>query len=72
MFALYTGTETAEMKEIYRNIFNSDWAYVPETLRAQLEKIQPENTMGQLVKVFMITASGAEGITPKCKVCSYY
>ena len=65
MFALYTGTETAEMKEIYRNIFNSDWAYVPETLRAQLEKIQPENTMGQLVKVFMITASGAEGITLK-------
>ena len=24
-FALYTGSETAEEKEIIRNIFNSDW-----------------------------------------------
>ena len=25
LFALYTGTETSEEKEIIRNIFNSDW-----------------------------------------------
>ena len=31
-FALYTGSETAEEKEIIRNIFNSDWKKLPSTL----------------------------------------
>ena len=63
MFALYTGTETAEEKEITRNVFNDDWNVVPEKLKQQLFKIHDTNIFGQLIKVFMITASGAEGIS---------
>jgi hypothetical protein len=65
MFALYTGTETAEEKEITRNVFNDNWELVPTKLRDQLQKINSENTMGELIRVFMITASGAEGISLK-------
>ena len=37
-FALYTGSETAEEKEIIRNIFNSDWKKLPSTLATKLNK----------------------------------
>ena len=63
MFALYTGTETAEEKEITRNVFNDDWNVIPEKLKKQLLEIHDNNIYGQLIKVFMITASGAEGIS---------
>ena len=63
MFALYTGTETAEEKEVTRNVFNDDWNVVPEKLRNEIIKIHDNNIYGQLIKVFMITASGAEGIS---------
>ena len=63
MFALYTGTETAEEKEITRNVFNDDWNVVPEKLRKELFVINDNNIYGQLIKIFMITASGAEGIS---------
>jgi len=32
-FVLYTGTETAEEKEYIRNIFNSNWQNIPNSLR---------------------------------------
>ena len=63
MFALYTGTETAEEKEITRNVFNDDWNVVPQKLKLELLKIHENNIFGQLIKIFMITASGAEGIS---------
>ena len=60
-YALYTGTETAEEKEVIRNIYNGDW---PEgsKLSQELRKIANNNNMGEIIKVFMITASGSEGI----------
>jgi len=64
-YVLYTGTETAEEKEIIRNIYNSDWDVVPPSLVAQLEKRQKNNQYGELIRVLMITASGAEGISLK-------
>ena len=33
-FALYTGTEEEEEKELMRNIYNGDWELIPSTLRA--------------------------------------
>ena len=61
MFALYTGTETAEEKEVIRNIFNSDWDQgTPITNR--LKEISSNNFMGEIIKILMITASGSEGI----------
>ena len=62
-FVLYTGTETVEEKELMRNIFNGNWSVLPNTLRNQLQEISPNNLFGEIIKVFMITASGAEGIS---------
>jgi hypothetical protein len=64
-YALYTGTETAEEKEIIRNIFNSNWSAVPNTIVTDLTRISTNNLYGEIIKVLMITASGAEGISLK-------
>jgi hypothetical protein len=64
-FVLYTGTETADEKEIIRNIYNSDWGYVPISIVTELRKQSPNNLFGEVIKLMMITASGAEGINLK-------
>jgi hypothetical protein len=61
-FVLYTGTETAEEKEIIRNIYNSMWEYVPSTISEKLKEKNENNHYGEIIKVIMITSSGAEGI----------
>jgi len=61
-FALYTGTETVEEKEIIRHIYNGEWKDVPESIAVQLKTIARNNNMGEIIKVFMITSSGSEGI----------
>jgi len=62
-FALYTGTETPEEKEIVRNIFNSTWNGVPKELVRELQKRSLNNFYGEIIQIIMITASGAEGIS---------
>ena len=64
-YILYTGTEQPEEKEILRNIFNSNWDSLPIGLRQEILdlNIGTNNYMGELIKVIMITASGAEGIS---------
>ena len=62
MYALYTGTETSEEKEIIRNIYNGDWEYIPTNIRKQLEDKANNNNRGEIIKVLMITSSGSEGI----------
>jgi hypothetical protein len=64
-FALYTGTESAEEKEIIRNIYNSTWKDVPSSIVEQLQGKSANNFYGEIIKVLMITASGAEGIDLK-------
>jgi len=61
-FVLYTGTETAEEKEIVRNIYNSAWEFVPPSIVSALKEINQNNYLGEIIKVLMITSSGAEGI----------
>ena len=65
MFASYTGDEEVAEKEILRWIFNSEWDKIPINIKTELNKIAANNYYGEIVKVFMITASGAEGITLK-------
>ena len=65
MFALYTGTETAEEKEIIRNVFNGAWKFIPTSLSKQLYAISTNNLYGEIIKTLLITASGAEGISLK-------
>ena len=62
MFALYTGTESAEQKEIVRKVYNGEWGAIPPSLEAQVRRISGNNLYGEVIRVFMITASGAEGI----------
>lgn len=64
-FALYTGTETDEEKELIRNIFNGDWKYVPLAIETKLKILGINNMYGEVIKVLMISASGAEGISLK-------
>jgi hypothetical protein len=61
-FVLYTGTETIEEKEIIRHIYNSNWENLSINLRNKLRAIHENNFMGEIIKIFMITSSGAEGI----------
>jgi hypothetical protein len=65
-FVLYTGTETAEEKEIIRNIYNSKWSDVPASIVNTLRAAGIENNInGDAIRIMMITASGAEGINLK-------
>jgi hypothetical protein len=61
-YALYTGTETSEEKEIIRHIYNGEWDQIPDTISKYLEKIANNNNLGEIIKVLMITSSGSEGI----------
>jgi len=64
-YALYTGTESAEIKEMMRLIFNGDWEKLPNSLKESLNLAAPNNNRGEIIKIFMITSSGAEGISLK-------
>ncbi len=61
-YALYTGTETVEEKEIVRKIYNGEWDDIPDSIGNELRKSYRNNNMGEVIKVFMITSSGSEGI----------
>jgi hypothetical protein len=61
-YALYTGTETHEEREIIRNIYNGDWDFVPTNISEQLRAKSNNNNTGDIIKVLMITSSGSEGI----------
>jgi hypothetical protein len=61
-YALYTGTESKEEKETIRNIYNGDWSSLTPALNAELNSIAHNNNVGEIIKVFMITAAGSEGI----------
>ena len=64
-FVLYTGTEEDEEKEIIRNVYNGAWDLIPVEIAAQLRERAENNHLGNIIKIFMITSSGAEGINLK-------
>ena len=61
-YALYTGTETSEEKEMLRHIYNGEWDQIPDSISSVLKSKYRNNNMGEVIKVFMITSSGSEGI----------
>ena len=61
-YALYTGTETSEEKEMLRHIYNGEWDQIPDSIGNELKTKYHNNNMGEVIKVFMITSSGSEGI----------
>jgi len=65
MYASYTGNETPDEREIIKNVLNSNWKFVPKNILKEIQKISPNNYFGEVIKVLMITSSGAEGISLK-------
>jgi hypothetical protein len=63
-YVLYTGTEKSEYREIIRNIYNGNLKQ-PEVPKSITDKITGNNYEGDIIKLFMITAAGAEGINLK-------
>lgn len=61
-FAVFSGNETVQEREILRNIYNSDWNYIPQNIANKLRAKYTNNHFGNVIKVFMITEAGAEGI----------
>lgn len=64
-FVLYTGTESSEEKEIIRNVYNGAWEFVDQNIIDSLQKKSENNVYGEVIKMLMITSSGAEGINLK-------
>lgn len=65
MYASYSGDETPEEREIIKNVLNSNWKVVPSNILLKIKNIAQNNYYGQIIKVLMITSSGAEGISLK-------
>lgn len=61
----YTGDEDRMKRSILLAIFNGKWGKVPGALAASIKTFTglTQNLDGKLIKVFMITQSGAEGIS---------
>jgi hypothetical protein len=64
-YITYTGDEEREKRNILLAIFNGKWGRVPGTLAAQVKELAgvENNYTGTIIKVIMITQSGAEGIS---------
>jgi hypothetical protein len=64
-YITYTGDEDRDKRNILLAIFNAKWSKVPGALAAQIQEFTgaSDNKRGQIAKVFMITQSGAEGIS---------
>ena len=70
-YVKYTGDQSDEEKEILRCSLNSNWNNLPKEVSDFLKKkcgilsISENNYNGDVIKLFMITKSGAEGIDLK-------
>ena len=65
-YIMYTGDQDREMRKLLLQIYNADFASLPPRLRADCKTIlgdEPDNRNGTLCRIFMITQSGAEGIS---------
>uniref|UniRef100_A0A6C0KZB9 Helicase ATP-binding domain-containing protein n=1 Tax=viral metagenome TaxID=1070528 RepID=A0A6C0KZB9_9ZZZZ len=63
-YIAYTGDEKAEKRDLLKNIFNTNWKKVPAALAETIQKaFGDSNVKGEIAQLFMITQSGAEGIS---------
>merc|ERR1712196_290754 len=61
-FAIYAGDETAEEREIIRNIFNNKYESLPDSIKKKVVK-RGSNINGNNIKIIMLSPAGAEGIS---------
>jgi hypothetical protein len=62
----YTGDDDAIKRDMLKHIFNANWAKLPAGIVSQIKQISGnanDNIKGQISQLFMITQSGAEGIS---------
>lgn len=60
----YTGDEDREKRNILLAMFNAKWSKVPGELADEMRRLAgSDNKKGAICRVFMITQSGAEGIS---------
>lgn len=69
-YIFYAGDTKEELREIYRLIYNSEFERLPPScsnLKKQLLKMygEDENLHGNIIKLFLTTRSGAEGVDLK-------
>ena len=67
-FMFYVGKVDKTLREIYRNIYNSDWDKLDTTcskLVAQLKQKNDNNYYGEVIKMILTTKTGAEGLDLK-------
>ena len=67
-FMFYAGTVDKTTREIYRNIYNSDWDKLDTTcskLVQQLKEKHENNYYGEVIKMILTTKTGAEGLDLK-------
>jgi len=65
-YIMYTGEQEREKRRLLLQLYNADLAELPPKLAAQCRELlgpAPDNRDGRVCKVFMITQSGAEGIS---------
>jgi hypothetical protein len=65
-YILYTGDQDLEKRRLLLQLYNADVAGLPPILSEQCKTLlagEPDNRDGRICRVFMITQSGAEGIS---------
>ena len=65
-FAVYSGQVDATSREYIRKIFNGDFDGLPDKIYQRLKKFNKlDNRHGEIIQLFMISESGAEGLDLK-------
>jgi hypothetical protein len=64
-YITYTGDDDAEKRNILKAVFNAAWGKMPPSLAEEIKALTgtTHNQKGEIAQVFMITQSGAEGIS---------
>ena len=65
-YIMYTGDQDLEKRRLLLQLYNADVAGLPPKLSAQCSTLlagAPDNRDGRICRIFMITQSGAEGIS---------
>jgi hypothetical protein len=65
-YILYTGDKDHEKRRLLLQLYNADVKNLPPKLAQQCQQLladDPDNRNGKVCKIFMITQSGAEGIS---------
>ena len=64
-YITYSGDEDRAKRQVLLAIFNGKWNKIPGALATQIQELagSKQNLHGEIARVFMITQSGAEGIS---------